>query len=240
LRSADTQLGADVLARARVGRRRDRQPRDIREDLRQPPQHPVLGAEVVSPLADAVRLVDGDHGQGHAGQTLQHGGLHEPLRGEVEQVELAAVDPRPGLRPRVRIGHGIQPRRGDPGLGQRRHLVGHQRDQRRDDQANPRPHQRGDLVAEALAAAGRQHRHGAAARQHLGDHVALKPPELGMPERAPQQGSRPIHRLQRPFGDQGVHAAGYGASRGRAPAGVHLPFRDKAAGLVRGRAAGAD
>ena len=33
------------------------------EEIGQAPQHPVLGAEVVAPLADAVGLVDGDQRQ---------------------------------------------------------------------------------------------------------------------------------------------------------------------------------
>ena len=50
----------------------------------------------------------------------------------------------------------------------------------------PRPGrtQRRDLVAQALAAAGRQHGQRAAPGQHLADHAGLQAAEVRMPERA--------------------------------------------------------
>ena len=102
-----------------------------------------------------------------ARQPLQHHGCIRPSGRQVEQVELARLDPPPGLRSLVRRGVGIQPRGGHARLLQRRHLVGHQRDQRRDHQAHAGAHQGGDLVAEALAAAGGQHRQRAAPGQQL-------------------------------------------------------------------------
>ena len=59
-RVREPQLGADVLARAGIGGGGDGEARHLREDLGQAAQHAVVGAEVVAPLADAVRLVDGD------------------------------------------------------------------------------------------------------------------------------------------------------------------------------------
>jgi hypothetical protein len=47
----------------------------------------------------------------------------------------------------------IERRRLHAGLPQRRHLVFHQRDQRRDDEADSQARERRDLVAERLAAA---------------------------------------------------------------------------------------
>ena len=92
------------------------------------------------------------------------------------------------------LGVGIQPRGRHARLLQRRDLVGHQRDQRRDDEAEARPHQRRDLVAEALAAAGRQHGQRAAPGQHLADHAGLQAAEIGMAERAAQHVARGIER----------------------------------------------
>jgi hypothetical protein len=54
------QLGADVLASAGIGGGSDGQARHAREHVGEAAQHAVFGTEVVAPLADAVRLVDGD------------------------------------------------------------------------------------------------------------------------------------------------------------------------------------
>ena len=48
----------------------------------------------------------------------------------------------------------------------------------------------GDLVAEALAAAGRQHGQRAAPGQHLADHAGLQAAEVGVAERAAQDVAR--------------------------------------------------
>ncbi len=130
------------------------------EQLGQATQGAVLGAEVVAPLADAMGLVDGDQGQRQGLQARQHRGLHQSLGRDVQQVQLARRRPPPH---RVALfGHqaGIQPRGGHARLLQRRHLVGHQGDQRRDHQGQAVQHQGGDLVAQALAAAGGQHGQG--------------------------------------------------------------------------------
>ena len=55
-----------------------------------------------------------------------------------------------------------------PSWPQRRHLVLHQRDQRRDDDARARADQRGDLVADRLAAAGRHQHEGSRRRRGRG------------------------------------------------------------------------
>ena len=54
------KLAADVVARARIGRGGDGEPRNAWKHLGQPAQHPVLGSEIVPPLAHAMRLVDRD------------------------------------------------------------------------------------------------------------------------------------------------------------------------------------
>ncbi len=49
----------------------------------------VLGPEVVAPLRDAVGLVDGEQRQRRAVEQTEHPLGHQPLRRDVEQVELA-------------------------------------------------------------------------------------------------------------------------------------------------------
>ncbi len=185
-RLAQAQFGADVLAGAGVGCGGHRQARGVREHLGQLAQHAVFGTEVVAPLADAVRLVDGQERDRRARQAVQHPGLHQPLGRDVEEIEPALVDRPPGRLAPVGVGVGIEPRGGDAGLLHPRHLIGHQRDQRRDHQPQTWPYDRGDLVAEALAAPGRQHRQGASPRQHFADDLALVAAEVRMAEHIAQ------------------------------------------------------
>ena len=93
-------------------------------------------------------LVNGEQRDRHRIEQLQRAVHQQTLRREVQQVEL----PGPELRfhpPRlVRPQRRVEKRRPDPGLAQRRDLILHQRDQRRDDDAGAEAHQCGNLVAE--------------------------------------------------------------------------------------------
>ena len=121
-------------------------------------QAQVVGPEVVSPLRDAVRLVDRQQ-------------VDPPLRQRVEEDVARRSAPAssrrsaprrcaPG-RGRARAASAAHPR-GDhrhrvPGRGQPPPLVLHQRDQRADHDRQVLGRQPRQLVAEALAAAGRHH-----------------------------------------------------------------------------------
>jgi hypothetical protein len=59
----------------------------LREYLRQAAEHPVFGAEVVAPLADAVGLVDGHKRKRQVRQALQHRRKHQAFGRQVEQVQ---------------------------------------------------------------------------------------------------------------------------------------------------------
>ena len=61
--------------------------------LAQPTELHVLGAEIVTPLADAVRLVDGEQGKApvERAQSFDEAGRHERLGSDVQQVEVAGV-----------------------------------------------------------------------------------------------------------------------------------------------------
>jgi hypothetical protein len=65
----------------------------------------------------------------------------------------------------------------------------------RDDQTEARPDQRRYLVAEALAAAGRQHGERAASAQNLADHPGLQAAEVGVAEGVAQQVARGIEPM---------------------------------------------
>ena len=80
-------------------------------------QAQVVGPEVVPPLGHAVRLVDGEQRDGAAVEQLQGGLGAQPLRGQVEQVELAVHEgvldaaPRIGVLGRVEEAGRARPAR---------------------------------------------------------------------------------------------------------------------------------
>ena len=120
----------------------------LRPALVQPGQGQVVGAEVVPPLGHAVRLVDGEQ-RDRAPVEQRHGGLGaQPLRGQVEQVQVAGQERGLHLAPLGRFLGGIQEAGPDAERPHGVHLVLHQRDQRGDDHPGSAADQRGNLVAE--------------------------------------------------------------------------------------------
>ena len=129
---------------------------------------PVLRPEIVSPLADAVRFVDGDEPQARLLQQPPQrlaAVADEPLGRHVEQPAAIVADAREHLVALVRQQRAVQVRRRDAVDAQAVDLILHQRDERRDDDARCRDgrsrlracDQRRRLEAQRLAAAGRQH-----------------------------------------------------------------------------------
>jgi hypothetical protein len=143
---ADAELGKDVAAGTGVSGGGQRQPGDIRETVEQGAQQAIVGAKVVAPLADAMRLVDREQRQRDFAEHPREAFARRPFGGSVEQVEFA---PRQGVADRLRILADAGQRGGAKAmrLG-RADLVLHQRDQRRDDDRGPGAGERGDLVAE--------------------------------------------------------------------------------------------
>ena len=180
----------DVGARERVSRGGEGNARHAGPAFVQQRQRPVFGAEVVPPLAHAVRFVDGEKTQLPARvqriQQLQKARRGHALGRGVQQRDV----PRQqlplhglGLAPVLR---GIEEAGGHASFVQRVHLVLHEGDERRDDQRDAAPGPlAGDgrnLVAQRFAAArGHEHQRVAAARDVF-DDVLLLPPEAGVAE----------------------------------------------------------
>ena len=142
-------------------------------------QAQVVGPEVVPPLGDAVRLVDREQVDAALLDRAQEDVRAEALGRAVDDPRLAAA--HLGERAAHRL---LAHRRGDhrhrvPGRVEPPPLVVHQRDQRADDDRQVLGRQAGELVAEALAAAGRHHDQRVAPRQRRLDGLALPgPPAL--------------------------------------------------------------
>ena len=105
----------------------------------------------------------------------------QPLRRHVDQVQRTLAHRPLDRRSRARKSSVELSMRGAHAeLGQRRHLVVHQRDQRRDHDGEPVEAQGRHLVAERLAAAGRHQHEPVAAGEDVADHLLLQAAKRGV------------------------------------------------------------
>ena len=162
--------------------------------LGQPAEHAVLGRKSwphwLTQWASSMAI----SASGSARQPLQHRGLHQPFGREVEQVQLAGVDAAPDVA--ARSGSMLESSRSAATPDCCSAATWSVISAISGETTRPRPgrDQRRDLVAEALAAAGRQHGQGAAARQHLADHPACRPRKSAWPKGAAQDVARLAQR----------------------------------------------
>ena len=178
---------------AAVGGRGQRHPGRVGKTLGEHRQADVLGPEIVAPLRDAVRLVDGDEGDLRLRQQRKAALGQQALRRHVEQVQAALTHGALDVRGFSRTQRRIEERRPHARFLQRCHLVLHQRDQGRHDDADPGPDQRRNLVAQRLAAAGGHQHQGVPARAHMLDDGLLGSSELAVAEH-PAQGFESARR----------------------------------------------
>jgi hypothetical protein len=111
----------------------------------------VLGTEIVAPLRDAVRLVDRQQADVAAGEQRDHVRPGQPFGRDVGEAELAALDLVEQKLVLLVVVHRVEAGGRDPVAAQLRHLVAHQRNQRRHHDGEPWPHQCRQLVAQRLA-----------------------------------------------------------------------------------------
>ena len=172
-RVGQLQLGENVVPRARVGGGGHGETRHAGKKLAQAAKGAIVGPEVMTPLADAVRFINRDQRHVHARKALGEARA-ETFGRHIKQVHLAALRRIERLGAGIEIHRAVQPLGPPADLFQRVDLIRHQRDQRRHDNGAARPDQRRNLVAERLAAAGRQHGKRVAALKHIADHVFLQ------------------------------------------------------------------
>ena len=143
----------DVVADpgGRGGRQGDE--RHVRELPPQDGQLAILRPEIMAPLGDAVRFVDGDQTDVPGFQGPQHVVGHEAFRRQVEDLVPAAAQVPPS--PSVLVGRQrrIEERRRHADLFEAVDLVLHQGDQGRNDDREPVVGDRRKLIAQRLAAA---------------------------------------------------------------------------------------
>ena len=161
------QLVGDVAGDPLVGGRGGGQHRSAHRELGQHRADPaVVGPEVVTPVGDAVGLVDHEHA-GRLTEVGQHlvaeARVVEPLRTDQQHVDRPGRDVGLDRRPGLDVG-GVDRGRADAGPLGRLDLVAHQRQQGRDDHRRTvallPPQRSGHEVDRRLAPAGALHDQG--------------------------------------------------------------------------------
>ena len=154
------------------------------------PQATVRRTEVVAPLRDAVCLIDRDEPDDSSPDPVEKGLQSRSLRCHEEQT-LSSVRDRTLCPPAVlrRLGRGQAPG-GNPGLTGPSDLILHQGNQRRDDERQPSQRQGGNLIADALAAPGREHTQGIPTGEYRSHEVLLTRAEAGKAEVVPEERKR--------------------------------------------------
>ena len=201
IESRDDDLGVLQVQNARDvlshhGRRRggERDRGRIAEPLTHFADAAITGAEVVAPFADAVRLVDSEHRNTDCLQPLRCRTDIESLRRDVQHLDVAALRPHHAVTHLGAAQRAVDERRGNAAALERVDLVLHERDQRRDDHREPARDQRRHLVAERLAAAGREHDERIAASDDALNRAFLPGTERAIAEPRLQHGAGIINR----------------------------------------------
>jgi hypothetical protein len=136
----------------------------------------VIRAEIMAPLADAMRLIDRDHRAIDPPQHRHRGCRGKPLGRHVEQLQHPGIQLGKDL-----LGLFLGIARGqcpgfDPSLAQGAHLIAHQRNQRRDHHRHPVTTQRRQLETQRFPAPGRHDCQGVLPRKHGIDNLFLALP----------------------------------------------------------------
>ncbi len=172
----------DVGAGQRIGRGGERNARHTGIALVQHGQLAVLRPKVVPPLADAMRLVDGEQGQlAHRMQLIEQAQKTrrvEPLGRHIQQGDAARQQLQLHIAGLVVVEGGVEEGGLDTDLVHGADLVVHQRDEGRDDDGGAvallLAHDGRDLVAQAFAAAGGHQHQRIAAANHMVNNGLLR------------------------------------------------------------------
>ncbi len=196
------------------GRGRERDPGTAGERRQRVRNGEVVGAEGMAPLADAVRLVDGDEGEEAGSAQRGEAPRPQPLRRDVDEVELAGGEGLLRLPPFPGAHHALadQGRGPDPAAAKRVALVPHERDERRDDEGGPGERHGRDLVGHRFPAARRHQGEDVPAAHGLRDRLGLDPPETWVAEDAGEhvQGRGALRRMGRARKRRRMEADGHG------------------------------
>ena len=141
-----------------------------------------------------MRLVDGEKRHGNVRNKRQKALVFEPLRRDIQKLILLACGFGVSLPQLFERQGAIEKGRRNARLRERRDLILHERDERRDDDREPRQHKRGDLVADRFSAARRHDTQNVPAGQNRVDERLLPAAEGTVTKELFQQ--RPFFQSQ--------------------------------------------
>ena len=158
----------------------------------------IFRAEIVTPLADAMSLVDREAGNFQARGKIEKSRRQQPLRRDEYKMMPAAGDLALDVTQLHLIHPAMERRRRIARQAQRIDLVLHQRDQRRDHDVGASRDRGRHLVAERLAAPGRHHDQRVAPLESGLDSLRLQRPQTLKSPKPPQNGKHFVGRCSAP------------------------------------------
>ena len=161
--------------------------------VEQRPQQPVVGAEIMPPFGDAMRLVDREQRRAVLRRAAGGSLRSMPVRARHRAGRARRRGSRVDRLVAILVGGG-QRRRADADRLGGAQLVVHQRDQRRDDHAGARPRAAPGPGSRATCPRPSASPPACAARHHALDHLPLHAAEIGKAECFFQNGERVGHR----------------------------------------------
>ena len=192
------QLSNDVggdPARGRRGEREDGQSVPSRALVAnlvpQSLKRPVGRAEVVSPLRNAVCLIDDDQGERRVAQAFPHVWAQRFGR-QVDEFVVPSLESPQSSPTLVRRERRVDRRGAEPDVAERVDLVLHQADERGEDEHGPGHDAGRDLEGERLPRSGGHNAYAVPPRQDRVDDVGLSRPELVVTEDVAQDGFRVV------------------------------------------------
>ena len=184
---AQLQKPHDVLAHTRRGCGSERAHRRTRvQRAEKIGDLEIAGPKILPPLGDAVRLVHRHKRNGRALSKRAEFRRAQPLRRDIDDLITPLRRPLQRERNLPRRERRIDIGRWNARLNERRHLILHQRNQRRHDDRQPRRHQRRNLIADRLARARGHHAQRVPPADERGDQLLLTGAERIVSEILPE------------------------------------------------------
>ena len=175
---AKPQLRDNVFSHTRGGRCRERQnPHLGANQPNQLIQLQIIRPEVVPPLADAMRLIDGNQRNADRRQKRRERSVVQPFRRNVDKLVVPMRKAGETAAHLLGIERGIDVGRGNAAPLQSVHLILHERNQGRNHQGRSRQEHRRQLVAKRFPGSRRHHNDGIATIDNMANRRQLSGPE---------------------------------------------------------------
>ncbi len=173
----EPDLADDVLLDLFRGRGGEGGNGDVRKELWNSGKSEVVGPEIVAPLGDAVRLVDGEEREGDALERLDELRHGKAFRRDVEELDLIGFEPAVDVRYFPLVKRAVHEHGRNAVFLRRVDLVLHERDEGADDDRCSLQQKRRQLVAQGLAPARGHDREDVLPVQDVIDNGLLVRPE---------------------------------------------------------------